>query len=412
MASILLFACLFVFCSTLCGHSVSVINTFDYLLTNTGEILSGGQTYDFNNDLDTNVSSSLNIITDVVDTPTEIDIEGDGWYRSKLNDEEKQAYDAIKQGIMELSASIALPNISIESLNKCFSYVLYDSPEIFWCSSGYSYRTFIDDKAYMILPKYTYTDKTTIETKQKEIDAKIEPLLSNIENMNNYYKLRAIYEWLADNCLYDDVIDTGQNIDSSLANGRSVCAGYSKAFQYICSKVGIGCLYMPGTADDGFGNIVPHAWNAASLNGKIVYIDSTWGDKDDEGPIDYSWLCLSYDDISRSHYLDDISTTPTGDTTNTYDTWHINNTMLDSYDATTLLELLVSSVKRGDTSISIRFANSTELDRAYTELFDTSIYSRSLSRAVPEAFEHSSENGMFTVYKNATLNAMVIVWHR
>ena len=57
-----------------------------------------------------------------------------------------------------------------------------------------------------------------------------------------------------------------------------VCAGYSKAFKYLCDRVGIECKVVNGIA---FG--APHVWNVVTLEGKNYIVDVTNCDSGTKG---------------------------------------------------------------------------------------------------------------------------------
>lgn len=64
-----------------------------------------------------------------------------------------------------------------------------------------------------------------------------------------------------------------------------VCAGYARAFQYLCSLGGIECHYVTGYVSDGEN----HAWNIVVIDGENYFVDLT--------------ACDSYSekDIARYH---------------------------------------------------------------------------------------------------------------
>ena len=65
-----------------------------------------------------------------------------------------------------------------------------------------------------------------------------------------------------------------QSAYSALVNGRTVCAGYARAFQYLMQRLGIPCYYCTGYAGED------HAWNIIKLGEDYYNVDVTWDDTD------------------------------------------------------------------------------------------------------------------------------------
>lgn len=85
---------------------------------------------------------------------------------------------------------------------------------------------------------------------------------------SDYEKIKYVYEYIIDLTDYDaNGIDT-QNIQSVLLYQKSVCAGYSKAFQYILNRMGLFCTYITGTIRDG-GD---HGWNMVRIGENYYYV--------------------------------------------------------------------------------------------------------------------------------------------
>ena len=85
-------------------------------------------------------------------------------------------------------------------------------------------------------------------------------------------KILYVYEKIVDEVDYDESAPDNQNIYSIFVNRQSVCAGYSKATQYLLEQLGVFCTYVTGKTTEG-GN---HAWNLVKCNGDYYYVDTTW----------------------------------------------------------------------------------------------------------------------------------------
>ena len=83
-----------------------------------------------------------------------------------------------------------------------------------------------------------------------------------------------------------------------IVEGRAVCDGYSKAFQYLSDQLGLTCLIVYGDGFDGdeFG---PHAWNIVLIDGDWYHLDVTWMDVEDY--VNYDYFLISDRTLSIDH---------------------------------------------------------------------------------------------------------------
>lgn len=105
-------------------------------------------------------------------------------------------------------------------------------------------------------------------------------------------QLRAIFKWMANNIIYDVAGFLSNNLGDNSAEAvlrtkSGVCAGFSNLFYELAAPANLGVIKVTGVAR-GFGIEVGgdslgggHAWNAVTVNGECLLIDSTWG----AGPI-------------------------------------------------------------------------------------------------------------------------------
>ena len=91
---------------------------------------------------------------------------------------------------------------------------------------------------------------------------------------------RAIHDYICKNTTYDESAPYNQSAYSVIVLHRSVCAGYSRAFQYLMNRAGLTCYYVPGTTTDSSiaGEDGAHAWNIVYLDGEYYNIDVLWDD--------------------------------------------------------------------------------------------------------------------------------------
>ena len=71
------------------------------------------------------------------------------------------------------------------------------------------------------------------------------------QEASTYEKIKYVYEYIINSTDYNENGQDTQNIQSVLLYHSSVCAGYSKAFQYLLNRMGFSCTYITGTIRDG-----------------------------------------------------------------------------------------------------------------------------------------------------------------
>ena len=117
----------------------------------------------------------------------------------------------------------------------------------------------------------------------EEIYGKARAALAEIVNdgMEDYEKVRAIYDWLIMTVTYDeDVILDNIALPAAISydafylegvfgSGRAVCDGISKAMTLLCRIEGIPCVRVVGS---------DHAWNKVYVGGHWYIADATFGD--------------------------------------------------------------------------------------------------------------------------------------
>ena len=238
------------------------------------------------------------------------------FYYDNLEPELKQLYLEIYIAVKNYADTFYICSISPEDIDYAFNCVMGDHPEIFY-TNGYLYTKYTTvDRIVKIefTPAYTISYDDVLKY-QKEIELYKKSFLSGInQNTDDYTKIKYTYEYIIKNTEYDVDSVQNQNILSVFINGRSVCQGYAKAFQYLSGELGIQSTLVVGYVGDNEG----HAWNMVKCNGQYYYIDCTWGDSSylensmslNSGGINYDYLNISTSELQLTHVIDNFMPLP------------------------------------------------------------------------------------------------------
>lgn len=118
------------------------------------------------------------------------------------------------------------------------------------------------------------------ESQIKEARAAAKKVADTLRNKSQYDQMKGAYDWLCKNIQYDYSLNN-HSAYSALITKKTVCEGYTAAFQLIMEELGIDCHTVVGTN---------HTWNVVKYEGKWYWVDATWGDQ--VSYVDYTWfLC-------------------------------------------------------------------------------------------------------------------------
>lgn len=305
-----------------------------------------------------------------------------GFYYQQLNDRERQIYREILQAVQSMEESVRIHAGRDDDAAKVYEYLLYDRPELFWCD-GSSQMTVYEDYTELY-PGYTCT-RSEKEQRQKEIDQTASECLSGISSeKTEYEKIKYVYEYLVRTVDYDESAPDNQNIYSALVGKRSVCAGYSRAAQYLLDQMGIECIYVTGTIR-GQG---AHAWNIVNCGGSYYQMDVTFGDpvflEAESGEsvphnsINYDYLCCTDEMLAADHIQNDFVPYPECGSSD-LDYYRLNGLYYDSFDSDQLLRDMNRSIYEGEESFVCKFS-------------DDNVYSRARDVVIDELIPRAAEN--------------------
>lgn len=268
-----------------------------------------------------------------------------------------------------------MSGVSVEEFWRTYYAVLADHPEIFWIGtsaqveeSGLT-KTVVAYKLESIVPvEERLAMRGRLEAAADECIAQID------REASVYQKIRFVYEYIINRTEYGAGSQDSQNIQSVLLYQSSVCAGYSKAFQYILNRMGIFCTYITGTIQNG-GD---HGWNMVRIEDEYYYVDVTWGDPvfanqvDQSGgsdTINYMYLCCTETDLFRTHVPGNLIELPRC-TSDAYDFYKLNGLYYETFEYDTVYQALMNSVWENQAKIVMKFGSAGAYEAAKQELFE------------------------------------------
>lgn len=225
-------------------------------------------------------------------------------YRDTLSEDYKKAYDLLRAGILKCEEVINMTvPVKKEDARTLFQAVLYDSPELFWADCKFRYAINNYGDVTKFLPTYNELAKD-LEGNRKKIEEAIAQPLADMWSLDSEIaKVKYAHDYLTNQLSYDLNAPNNQNIYSSFVGKKTVCSGYTRAFQYMMQKMGIPCSYIVGTAGE------KHAWNIVKINGEFYSMDVTWDDPINgrEGKYYYSYFNITDTEIAKDHTRDAFS---------------------------------------------------------------------------------------------------------
>ena len=148
-----------------------------------------------------------------------------------------------------------------------------------------------DNKCVHITLQFNETYQDINSSKNKFEQKTIEIINGASKLSTDYEKEKYVYDAIIDATEYDIDASVNQSPYSALVNGKSVCAGYARAFQYIMIRLGVPTYYCAGMSKG-------HAWNIVKLENGYYHVDLTW---DEENNSSYEYFNRTDDSLGRGH---------------------------------------------------------------------------------------------------------------
>ena len=222
------------------------------------------------------------------------------FYYNQLSLKQKLVYETLEKGFNNFSSVIKIGNSSTDDLVIAVHSIGMDHPEFYWIDQ----YNCITMNGLVVEARFEVPSDAS-ETIDK-INTKVDSIIyqMNFKGLNSDYdKIKFFYDWIITNTDYYQAPDS-QTITSVFVNNKSVCSGYSKAFLYLCQKVGIECAFVAGYTN----NDNTHAWNLVKIGNNYYWVDTTWGDPVFAGEADqninYSYFLVDDTDFLKNHKIE------------------------------------------------------------------------------------------------------------
>jgi len=223
------------------------------------------------------------------------------YYYDQLNKVQQKAYYAIKEGLLKLQDSFAVPKLSGKELADIYFMIRMDCPSIFY-SVTFSYRYYADSSMVEMIPKYLFP-KDKIKEHRQAMEARVAKLARQAEKLDEKGKELFIHDFIVENVKYDKLKkEYSHEIIGALGNGVAVCEGIAKAVKILCDELKLWCIIALSEANPDKGIKYRHAWNVIRIDGQYYHLDVTFDNSlSGEDCVRYDYVNLSDKQIFRDH---------------------------------------------------------------------------------------------------------------
>lgn len=192
---------------------------------------------------------------------------------------------------------VPIEAVPVSEIKNVVMAVYNDHPELFWLNTVFVCKY---DKNRICAELGLEFNMTREEMAKASTDFynTTNSILTEVEHLGAYEKERRLHDILIGRIEYDKGADMNQSAYSALVEGKSVCAGYARAYQYLMQRLGIPCYYCTGYAG------TDHAWNIVGLDDGYYNVDLTW---DDTPGGEYDYFNKTDQEYADTHARRDLS---------------------------------------------------------------------------------------------------------
>lgn len=169
---------------------------------------------------------------------------------------------------------------------EIYNYTRSTRIQVLSCGDSFSVKLLLEN-SYGLNIKSAHAQRIQTEQKAEEIYAKLVSDGRIPAGASQTEIARVCLDYICETVSYkNDGTDSCHTGYSAFFKNYAVCDGYTSAYNLLLKQAGITCYGVKGYANGC------HEWTAASLDGKLVYIDATWCDNND-GELDLRYFAIA-----------------------------------------------------------------------------------------------------------------------
>lgn len=211
---------------------------------------------------------------------------------NSLNPYDRFIYELIYDKISKFEREIVLGNRNLTNskVQKILRCINYDNPLLFQTPLVALNWSGSPKNVTKIALAYDF-DKEKCEEYRKNTELYVDNILKEADGAFSLVEYLDIVRYnILENAEYDYneyIADSSYEAFGVLLKKCGVCESYSRAFQYVCQRIGVDCILAVGQSG-GEG----HMWNMLCLDDDWYHMDLTWDDGDD-GEVYYDFFNIN-----------------------------------------------------------------------------------------------------------------------
>ncbi len=309
-----------------------------------------------------------------------------------LDADDKQLYLNVCKAVRDHSSSATVGVFDTEEeleeaaerLKYLYRQIFFEQSDIFWVDPYNISADHVRSRGkhrLVLRPAYLVTEEELPEMKEA-FDAKVEEILALADGMeNDFEKALFVHDHILKNAVYDHALaeskeygSMGINAYGCLMEGKTICSGYTLAFDLLMKRLGYEC----GAEFNNYGQFSlfdGHVWNYCKLGDEYYYFDLTWDDTAFESEyyqkhleFGYTYFGVTKEELAKSNFTlsEDAPTPPCNGKAFNYFVYKGLNLPLYTEDAA---EAAIKA-QAGQSYAVLRFDSYGELLKAQYELID------------------------------------------